>query len=91
MRVSRLSVRDFMREADVMRRTTESSLCQEKSKRSCSERFSIEDCAESFLVVAQPPPVPFREGGNFGFTRCAVGRPRARQLRFVDTAMFRFP
>jgi hypothetical protein len=54
-------------------------------------RFFIEDCAEPFLVIAQPPAVPLREVGDFGLTWRSVGRPRSRQLRFVYTAMFRFP
>jgi hypothetical protein len=28
----------------------------------------IEDCAESFPVIAQAPAMPFREVSDFGFT-----------------------
>ena len=59
-------------------------------KRSATVRILIEDCAESFLVVAQTPSVFFREVSDFGLTRYPVRWPHARQVRFVDTAMFRF-
>jgi len=36
-------------------------------KRAVTDRLLVEDCAESFRVVAQTPSVPFREAGNVGF------------------------
>jgi hypothetical protein len=38
-----------------------SPMCDENTKRSASDRLFIEDCAESFRVVAQTAGVPLDE------------------------------
>ena len=50
-------------------------------------RISIENCAESVLVVAKPPAMHFGEGSDFKFALSPIVGPNTGQVRFVYRAM----